>query len=1103
MKFAFLVLILALSPITHAQPPKSKAASTPAKKPVAKPKQTVATAKPKPKAGPPLSEKEQFEKASAYELASERVRALEKFLTSFPQSENRAAAVDLLASSRVLIAEEKLLSGDFDGAVSLLKRVVAEAPQPVPAELFESIARIPTTLFFRGQRPVAIELANAIETKVEGNSSQLVEIANFYLATENGSEAMRVAAKAAATDPNSAAVHRTLALAHRINFDIDLSADEYAKSLELDTASIASKRGLAEMKRALGKSDEAVALYRELLEKSENDLPSRTGLILALFEAGKRTEAESELSRSLEKNPGNMILLAGAAYWYAAKGFGDKAVELAEKAVAKEPRYVWSHIALGRGYLTQGKPVEAEQALIKARAYGNFPTLEYEIASARVAAGFFREAVEDLQKQFSVTSTGNVKTNLGGRVMREEKSLADLAAFERKASIFTPLADDAESADTLKALLAFGVKAQEDTPNEDEILSAAQAFTKGSDKMRLHRQIYAASVLLQKKVAIPGVLELTKAAAATSDSALEVANPRSAVMASELYEPRAAAFRKGEFLLVPEVPSQTLSAILRGRIEEIAGWALYQENNFPAAIIRLRRAKGVLPAKSAWWRSSLWRLGAALAANGDEAEALNMYIESYKTDKPDYGKYSVVEALYKKVHGNTEGLEESLGSARVAGTSPVQTVDTAPMPMPGGVVRRAGTPATGVPIKESPTADLSKAFQEKPKTVETQIEADPKIEAPQRSIATTSEKPEPKIEPVVNDPPKTVETKLPVESKTEAPATSDQVEEKKTDAKIVEPEPKPTSVQNSEPAKQEIKADPIPKTEPPRSEPPVAEKKEEQKASPQTEPAVEKKEEVPPQIEPTAEKKEEPKTLPQTEPAVEKKEEAKVPPQTEPIVEKKEEPKVDSPQIEPTVEKKEEPRVDPPISVPDKPRSVTRDPKTASASSKKSLPPTNGSASTKSTTRKSTQKPGISVAKTDVTKPLFEPIIISIPAPTIPSRSMLESSGSERVRVIDGEDGKTEAIAPCGLTVSQESISLLNDGGIVGILVTVESPGEAKGLGATSSSPKDIDVKIEPEISGLTDRRFFVIKSISSALGVYTVTFSAPCGKKDVVVTVR
>jgi tetratricopeptide (TPR) repeat protein len=845
----------------------------------------------------------------------------------------------------------------------------------------------------------------------------------------------------------------------RINFDIELSADEYAKSVELDPASVASKRGLAEMKRALGKSDEAVALYRELLAKNESDLPSRTGLILALLDSGNRTEAETEMTASLEKAPGNMILLAGAAYWYASKGFGDKAVELAQKAVAKEPRYVWSHIALGRGYMAQGKPVEAEQALIKARTYGNFPTLEYEIASARVAAGFFREAVEDLQKQFSVTSAGDVKTNLGGRVMREEKSIADLAAFERKASIFAPQSDNPEVADTLKALLAFDEKAQATTPNEDEMLSAAQAFTKGTDKMRLHRQIYAASVLLQKKIAIPGVLELTKAAAATSDSALEVANPRSAVMASELYEPRAMAFRKGEFLLVPEVPSQTLSAILRGRIEEIAGWALYQQNNFPAAIIRLRRAKGVLPAKSAWWRSSVWRLGAALAANGDEAEALTMYIESYKTDKPDYAKFSVVEGLYKKIHGNTDGLEESLGSARVASTSPVQTVNATPMPMPGPVVPRADSTSTG-----TPTADLSKAFEEKPKAVvEAKTGAEPKTESPQQNIATTSEKPEQKIEPIVNDSPKIAETKVPVESKTETPAVRDPVEEKKPDAKIVEPEPKPVAPQVSEPAtpdKQELKTEPAPKTEPA-----------------------------------------------QPEPIVEKKEEPKIPAQTEPIVEKKEEPKA-PPQTEPVVEKKEEPKTEPPPGLPDKPSSDAPDPKTVSESSNlvaetQPAKPLSGSASAKSATRKSTQKPAATIAKTDVTKPLFEPIIISIPAPKPASRSLLESSGSERARVIAGEESKSETVTPCGLTVSQESISIINDGGRVGMLVTVEAPGDSKTLSATSSSPKDIDVKIEPEISGLSDRRFFVIKSISTALGVYTVTFSAPCGKKDVVVTVR
>jgi len=432
----------------------------------------------------------------------------------------------------------------------------------------------------------------------------------------------------------------------------------------------------------------------------------------------------------------------------------------------------------------------------------------------------------------------------------------------------------------------------------------------------------------------------------------------------------------------------------------------------------------------------VWRLGAALAANGDEAEALNMYIESYKTDKPDYAKYSVVEALYRKVKGNTDGLEEQLGSARVSAITSVQTVDATPMPMPGPVVPRADTPATGVPIKESPTAGLSKAFEEKPKPVEAKVEAEPKAESQQNQ----------KIDPVVSAPPKTEETKTQTESKAAAPAANDPVEEKKSEVKI-EPEPAPD--------KQELKTDPVTKAEPVRSEP-----------------------------------------------LVEKKEEPKIPAQTEPIVERKEEPKA-QPQSEPVVEKKEEPKVDPPPGVPDKPTPTAPDPKTESESpniiaEKQPAKP----ASTRSATRKTSPKPGSTVAKTDLTKPLFEPIIISIPAPTMPSKSLLESSGSERARVIE-EEVKSESPAPCGMSASQESISLLNDGGIVGILVTVEPPGDAKNLSAVSSSPKDIDVKIEPEISGLSDRRFFVIKSTSSALGVYTVTFSAQCGKKDVVVTVR
>lgn len=969
---------------TSAAKPKPKAASTTnavAAKPrsnVAPPKKTTAV---KPKPTPtPITEKEQFEKASAHELAADRVAALEAFLKAFPRSENRAAAVVLVASSRVLIAEEKMLSGDTADAAALLRRVVEDAPQPIPTDLFnESIARIPSTLFFRGQHSAAIELASLIESKVENNAAQLLEIANFHLSTENGAEAMRVAAKAAAKDPTSAAVHRTLALAHRINFDLELSADSYAKALELEPDSLASKRGLAEMKRALGKSDEAIALYRELLTKNESDVPSRTGLVLSLFDAGKQTEAEAELARSLEQTPGNIILQAGAAYWYASKGLGDKAVELAQKAIAREPRYVWSHIALARGLMIQHKPVDAEQALIKARAYGNFPTLEYELASARMAAGFFREAVEDLSKQFVVAGNGRVKTNLGGRVAREEKNLADLVSFERKASIFTPAAaDTAENAEGLQTLLILDQKLRAAEPNEGEIAVAVEAFTQGTDKMKLYRQIHAASLLLEKRVAPGKVLELAKAATGNTDTALEAASPRSAVMASELYEARAAAFRRNDFLLIPDVPKQTLSAILRGRIEDMAGWALYQQNNFPDAIVRLRRAISVMPDKSAWWRLSMWRLGAALAADGRDVEALNSYIESYKTDKPDLAKFAVVEALYKKVNGTTDGLEAKIGRDRAAVTPAIQETQAAPTPIQS---TEAPAVSSATPV---PSNDASPS---------TQVVAEPAAD-PSKSIETRSE-PDTKKE-------LTSAEKIPA-TKIETPVRSEP-----SPADAVKPEAKEVSLKP---------ADANTKT-------------------------------------------------------------------------------------------------------PDEVKRVEADATTDKT--------TNKIASSEDQSQPA-EKPAVSDPKN---KPLFEPIIITIPSrrpakPDVTGASKIAAgekkqlaekkstdadkksddpsvnSGSARPRLIDGQEVKLDEPPACVVGVSQENVSLINNGGSVGILVSVEAPGEIKDLAAISSSLKDIEVTLEPEISGVPDKRFYVIKSVSAAVGVYQVTFAAPCGKKNIIVTVR
>jgi tetratricopeptide (TPR) repeat protein len=523
------------------------------------------------------------------------------------------------------------------------------------------ISKAPTSLFFRGEGATAIEIAKEIETNSSTSVPQLLSIASFYLMTENGDEAKRIAEAALKLDEKSAGAYIVIGMANRVNFDPANSAAAFAKALELDPESLAARRSLADMKRALGKSDEALVLYDELLAKDAEDFGARNGRILSLFATGKRTEAESELAKAIEANPSNVPLLAGAAYWYAANGDSTKAIDNAGKAIAADPRYIWSHIALARGLLAEGRFADAEQVLLKAKKYGNFPTLEYEIASTKIAGGFYREAVEELAKSFSVKD-GILTTKLGRRIERSDKSFMEMLSAERTASILEPkTADTVQNADTLKSLLELKTLLAETTPDPTRVAEAADAFIKGTDKMRYHRQIFAANELLEKKVAVGKAIELSKAAVSSVDDGLSITQPAAPIMASELYPSRTAAINVDKYVLVPDVPKQTLSAIARGRIEEVAGWSLLQQGEYAAAVTRYRRAVSILPDKSVWWRSSYWRLGEALEAGGNAKEAVDSYVKSYTAGDPDADRYAVIESAYKKLNGNTDGLEALIG----------------------------------------------------------------------------------------------------------------------------------------------------------------------------------------------------------------------------------------------------------------------------------------------------------------------------------------------------------------------------------------------------------------------------------------------------------
>ncbi len=777
---------------------KGPAAKTaPAPKPKPKPKPT-----PTPKADNSAKEKEDLQKAIDIEDATARIKALERFIRTYPRSKNVVDAREVIVKVNSDLGNERLAASDVTEAMKYFTAAVTAAPQPLGDTLFsEILVKFAPNLFFRGARKEAVDLTKLLEAKTEGNSEKTLALAGFYLSIEDGADAARLANAVIAEKP-SAAAYQTLALAKRIDFDIEGSTEAFEKALELDNSSTAARRGLAETKRSLGKPEEALALYNTILEKDPKDVPARTGVVLSLFDLGKRTEAEAEMSSLMADSPGNVILLASAAYWYASHDMADQAVEFAQKAIAADPRFIWSHIALARGYADKNDFPAAEKALLKARQYGNFPTLDYELARILLEQGFYREAAETLDHSFAVEGD-KVAADLGFRVRRSADDLIGLIALERRSSIFLADAnEDKAIAQRLRNLLDFEVKVQT-SRDAQAVLPAADAFIAGDDKMQVFRRLFVANELLNEKLDADRVIELAREAMAGVDDGVTQKAAVSATLADELYDPRALASSHAEYVELPIISRSVLSSIIRGRIEDIAGEALLIKGDTDAAVIRLRRAVSVLPTDSVWWRTSTWRLARALEESKPE-ESLDLSIKSYKAGPPDIVKYGTIEALYKKINGGIEGLEAKIGANPLYA---VKIADNTPTPEPTPETAPSMTPAA-TPELVPVTAQASPELSPEPVASPTQKEAaeptptpEPSPEAAASPIpkeaAEPTPTPEPSPEAAASPIPKEAAEPTPTPEPSPEAAASPTQKEAAEPTPTPEPSPSPTATTDS------------------------------------------------------------------------------------------------------------------------------------------------------------------------------------------------------------------------------------------------------------------------------------------------------------------
>jgi tetratricopeptide (TPR) repeat protein len=681
-------------------------------------------------ANSPGDEGEQAELRSILALpAAERIEKLKSFVEAHPRSALKSRAQELIVSSRASLGDEKLKSGDVAGGTEQFRLAITESPANMSDKLYtEVVATLPLNLFLRGEREAALQLARLIEQRVKGDAKRLLAVASFYLNIEEVNEATRTGELAIKLAPDLAAAHQVLGAAHHIALRLDDAAQEYARSLELDPTSASARRSLADLRRAAGKAGEALALYREQLAADPADKAARAGVALSLLDAGERAEGERALEAEFKDDTRNLVLLVGAAYWYAAHDEGARALELAERAVQVEPRYTWAQIALGRALLAQKRPLDAERVLRFARQYGRFPTLDYELATALAAAGLYEEAASALASSFTLKE-GQIETQLAGRTRASAASFIELLALERRASIFQPVAADSENnARTLKNLLAFQsvmnpAGGSESGRSADAVVAAAEGFAAGEDDMRVYRQLYAANRLLQNRIAFQAVLNLAEAATTGVEAALDVPAATVATLADNLIEIRARAIASGSTPSVPDVPRNVRSNILRGRIEDLMGTALFQQDKASEAVVHLRRAVSVLPEETIWRRTALWHLGAALDATGKQQEALAVYIESYRSSQPDPARRAVIEALYRKVTGSLDGLDAALGTPATASSNT------------GGNSSSSSSSTTSVPAPEIASPAVA--------TTPSDSSSEPKKDDQTAAVATVTETPTP------------------------------------------------------------------------------------------------------------------------------------------------------------------------------------------------------------------------------------------------------------------------------------------------------------------------------------------------------------------------
>jgi hypothetical protein len=697
-----------------------------------------------------------------------------------------------------------------------------------------------------------------------------------------------------------------------------------------------------------------------------------------------------------------------------------------------------------------------------------------EMAITQSRTGFYTDAVSELKSKFFIEN-GKIVTELDGRIGAEADSFKDLVALERKSVIFAPY-DGYSKAETerIRNLFLFDTALAAEGVSDDVLNERTKNFIGESDDQTTFRRLYASQRLLDANRLPARASAIAQEAVSGVDKSAASEYSSSAVMADQLADRKRLAAEAGRTIPIPKISESVLAKIMRGRIEELTGRSLAQTEDYPAAEIRFKRAVSVLPVNSAWWRSSMWRLGETYQKTGQDQKALESYVGSYR-EAPTADKRTAIEAVYTKLNGSLDGIEKML-------TEEPKTATSSSMFLKAGAVTNPEDGKTGTPGQESVAATgnaESSTLPRIPEDIDLSSVPKPLETALQPVLPKSAESAQPQVP----------ETKIPEDidltgaadlnlEKIIGPPTIIKIgSETGVEAKAVTPTPEPTPADNTAVKVEtdtELKA-PTPQLTPADTNAAKVETDTELKApTPLPSPADTNAAKVDSDTELKA-------PTPQPSPADTNA--AKVDTDTE----------LKAPTPEPSPADTTAAKVETDTDI------KTLNTEAADAENLKIQK-----------TEALTFDPALSPSTEAVVemKPSEKSTPPAEPRPSdaeIARAAELIDLGATRPRIVEIEKIRVDApeSKECRLVFSQERISVFKNGGSFGIVAGLKNYTDAYVMRARSDSPEDILIRYEPDIGSVDGRAFFVITSISEKTGEYRVTFETPCGTEAVMVDVR